>query len=387
MSPLAEYFYVSDFMGRYNEHDRRSHYAGTKYAMEIENLCVSIIGARFNTRFVDVRPISGAIANLCAFRALLKPGDIIISAGIRGGGHMSATRYGIAGVIGVKEIPMVLMEDSLECDVDATVKLIERVRPKAVILGRSVFLFPEPVKELRDQIDDRIRIVYDAAHVFGLIWAGEFQNPLEEGADLMTASTHKTFPGPQGGVIVGASGISEDLWERVERMVFPGVISNHHLHRLPSLAITAIEMNVFGKAYARQIRKNAKALAESLYSLGFNVLCKDKGFTETHQVLVDVRKIGGGKVVSEILERNNIIVTKIALPWDRDEDATKNPSGIRLGVQEMTRIGMTTSDMEYIAELMYRAVIRKENVVNEVKEFRSAFQEVKYGFSVDKIPL
>ncbi len=384
MSPLAERVYISDFIGRYNEHDGRSHYQGTRYAMEIEAVVKEIIGRRFGTRFVEVRPLSGGIANLIVFRALARLGDVVVSPRLTAGAHVSHTRYGAVGILGLTEIPAYFDHEDMVMDVDRTIELINNVRPKIVIFGRSVILFPEPVREIRDAIDPKIKIVYDVAHVFGLIYGGEFQDPFAEGADIITSSTHKTFPGPQGGIIIGRNDFDEDLWRRIERVTFPGVVYNHHIHRLPALGITALEMERFGREYAKQVIRNARRLAEELYSYGFKVLCPHKGFTQSHQVLLDVRGLGGGRVVAEKLEENNIIVTKVALPWDSDRDATANPSGIRIGVQEMTRFGMKESDMSYIAELFHRVLNEGKDVVGEVVEFRKGFDEVKYCFEVDR---
>ncbi len=382
LSPLAEKFYVSDFEGRYNEHDEECHYQGTKYAMEIEKLCNKIFGERFNTSYVDSRPIAGVIANLCVYHAFLKAGDVFIAPGLTAGAHVSSTKYGIAGVKELKPVSAFFDFERFVLDVEKTALLIEKLNPKLIMLGRSVFLFPEPIKELREIAGDAI-IVYDAAHVFGLIYGDCFQSPFEEGADIITASTHKTFPGPQGGVIMAKSDFEEEKWKRIERAIFPGVLSNHHIHRLPALAITALEMNEFGESYARQVIKNAKAFAQALYELGFSVLCEPYGFTASHQVLVDVREFGGGKVAAEKLEEANIIVNKIALPWDSDKDATQNPSGIRIGLQELTRFGMKESEMKEIAEFFKKVLIAKEKsekIKEEVIEFRKDFQEVKYCF-------
>ncbi|MHA1616257.1 MAG: serine hydroxymethyltransferase [Candidatus Njordarchaeales archaeon] len=384
MSPLAEKLYVSDFMGRYNEHNGESHYQGTKYAMEIESVVKEIFREKFDTPYVELRPLSGGMANLIVMRALTKIGDAIISPKLTAGAHVSHTRYGVAGILGLAEVPMYFDSDEMVVDVDKTIELINNVRPKIVIFGRSVFLFPEPIKEIREAIDPRIKIMYDAAHVFGLIWGGRFQDPLIEGADIITTSTHKTFPGPQGGAIIARKDFDEKLWSKIERTAFPGVVYNHHIHRFPALGITALEMNEFGKEYASQVVRNAKALADELYSLGFRVLCPHKGFTESHQVLIDVKGLGGGRVVANKLEENNIIVTKIALPWDSDKDATQNPSGIRIGVQELTRWGMKESEMRYIAELFHKVLHENKNVVNEVVEFRKEYREIKYCFPVSR---
>ena len=383
MSPLAMRLLANDMVHRYNERDEVSHYAGTRYLTEIEELTASIFSERFRTPYVDVRPISGAVANMCALRAFLKPGDVFVSPGLTAGGHVSTTRYGIAGGLGLRDIPMFFDHETMSVDVDMTVRLIRQVRPKVVVFGRSVILFPEPVREVREEVGDQVKIMYDAAHVFGLIYAGLFQQPLDDGADVMTASTHKTFPGPQGGIIIGSRRLYVEDWRRVQRAVFPGTVSNHHINRLPALAVTALEMNEFGREYAEQVVRNARSLAEELYDLGFRVLCPDRGFTETHQVLVDVRELGGGRKVSETLERANIIVTKIALPWDADRDATGNPSGIRIGVQELTRLGMGDGEMREVARLFARVLLKgesPESVRRDVVELRASFREVKYCF-------
>ena len=384
MSPLAERLYVSDFMSRYNEHNAESHYQGTKYAMEIEAVVKEIFQRRFSTKFVEIRPLSGGMANLIVYRSFLKVGDAFISPKLTAGGHVSSTRYGAAGILGLTEVPMYFDHEEMIVDVDKTVELINNVKPKLIMFGRSVILFPEPLKEIRDSIDPKIKIVYDAAHVFGLIWGGKFQDPFKEGADIITTSTHKTFPGPQGGAIIARDDLDEKYWKKIEFTTFPGVVYNHHIHRFPALGITALEMNEFGREYASQVIRNAKVLAEELYSYGFKVLCPHKGFTESHQVLLDVRELGGGRDVAFKLEDNYIIVTKIALPWDSDKDATGNPSGIRIGVQELTRWGMKTPEMRHIAELIHMVLHENKNVVQEVIELRKQFSEVKYCFEVDR---
>ena len=384
MSPLARRVYMSDLMSRYNEHNGESHYQGTEFAMKIEELTKKIIGEKFNTSYVEVRPISGGMANLIVFRSLGKPGDVLISPRLTAGAHVSHTRYGVAGLLGLGEVPAFFDFENMVMDVDRTIDLINSVRPKFVVFGRSVVLFPEPIKEIRDGIDPKIKIVYDVAHVLGLIWGGKFQDPFAEGVDIITSSTHKTFPGPQGGLIVARRDLEDKLWEKIQRTTFPGFVYNHHIHRLPALAVTALEMNKFGEEYASQIIRNAMRLAEELYSFGFNVLCPRKKFTASHQVLIDVRKLGGGRIVAKKLEENNIIVTKVALPWDTDRDATLNPSGIRIGVQEMTRLGMKEEEMSRIAEFFNMVLNEDKDISDEVKEFRKEFREVKYCFEVDK---
>jgi glycine hydroxymethyltransferase len=385
MSPLAKKLYVSDFEGRYNEHTGEDcHYKGTKYSYEIEELCNDLFRKRFNTRFADVRPLAGGIANLTVYAAFTRPGDILVSPGIPNGAHVSHTSYGLAGVRGLRNVDMFFDEDRMNVNVEKTVELIKRVNPKIVMLGASMFLFPHPIKEIRDSIDENIKIIYDSAHVFGLVYNKKFQRPLEEGADMITSSTHKTFQGPQGGIIIGNDRLEDKDWKKVEKALFPGITSNTHIHRFPSLAVTAMEMNEFGRDYATQVINNAKALASSLNTMGFNVLCPDMGFTESHQVVVNVKGLGGGKVVADTLEDCNIICNKMSIPGDSEHDATHNPSGIRLGVQEMTRFGMNEKEMKVIAEFFNDVLNENISTVkmkNDVIDFRKNFQKVKYCFS------
>ncbi|MFQ5800950.1 MAG: serine hydroxymethyltransferase, partial [Candidatus Hydrothermarchaeales archaeon] len=197
-----------------------------------------------------------------------------------------------------------------------------------------------------------------------------------EGADIMASSRHKTFPGPQGGVIFTDD---ENLKKKIDDAVFPGLVSNHHLHHLAGLAVALAEMLEFGEAYAKQTISNAKALGEALYERGFDVLCEKKGFTASHQVLVNVTKNGKGTRVATALEKNNIIINKNLLPWDK-LDKSIDPSGIRIGTQELTRLGMKEKEMIEIAEFIKGVIIDNRNVKKDVIDFRKDFGILEYCF-------
>jgi glycine hydroxymethyltransferase len=247
-----------------------------------------------------------------------------------------------------------------------------------LIFGKSLFLFPEPVQELRDICNEyRILMVYDAAHVIGLIAAGAFQDPLGEGAFIVTGSTHKTFFGTQRGIILSNMGSTE--WQKVDKGAFPGSSSNHHLDTLVGLAVATQEMISFGKQYGEQVVKNAKSLGKALKKEGFNVVCEDLDFTESHQIAVDVHEYGGGKMVANLLKENDIILNMNILPHEPLRNVT-NPDGIRIGVQEMTRVGMNEPEMEEIARLIAVCIRDGKEVREEVYRFRSAFAEVQYSF-------
>ncbi len=377
MSPECEKLYISDLMHRYAEGiPYKRHYRGLQYVDQIEDLTQEEFKKHFGANFCDIRPISGTIANYSAFSALAGRGDKILSLGVEHGSHVSHEKAGAAGMLGLN---IEWLSFNNDCTINAaeSCEKILAVKPKFIIIGGSVILFPQPIKELRTACDQiGAKIIYDAAHVFGLIAAGIFQNPLDEGADIITTSTHKTFPGPQGGMILG--NINETDTKIIRRRVFPGFSSNHHLHRVPALAQALNEMQKFGYDYGLQIVKNAKTLAQALADYGFNVLGENHGFTETHQVLVDVGQ-GEGPRIAKILEQANIIVNENIIPGDGIDPRT--PRGIRLGTQEMTRFGMKESEMEQIAKFIKEIVLDckdPEKVKPEVIAFRQQFQTIKF---------
>ncbi|MEM1620038.1 MAG: serine hydroxymethyltransferase [Fervidicoccaceae archaeon] len=382
MSPLAEKAYLSDFMGRYAEgKPRKRFYQGTREIDELELMLQQMMGELLGTEMIESRPVSGTVANAAVFRALAQPGDVVLVAPVQAGSHVSHTEFGTVGALGLKQRELPYDADSMNVDVDGAARVIESVKPKFVILGGSVYLFPHPVREIA-QVAATVgaRVVYDGAHVLGLIVGKRWQNPLKLGGSALTASTHKTFPGPQGGLIAFSE---EEVYKLVSKTIFPYFVSNHHLHRIPATIVTAAEMMVHGESYADQIVKNARRLAEALAEEGFKVVGERLGYTRSHQVLVDVSAQGGGAKVASILEEANIIVNKNLLPWD-PPTAAANPSGIRIGVQEMTRYGMREQEMVEIAFLMRRVAIDGEDpakVRSKVVELRKWFREVKYSLS------
>ena len=383
MSPLAESVYMSDFMSRYAEGlPFKRYYQGTKYIDELEDLTNKLLAEISKARHADIRPIAGTIANAAVFRVLADPGDKALIAPVQAGSHVSHTKFGTLGALGIQHIEMPYDEERMNVDVDKAIKMIEEVKPKFIVLGGSLYLFPHPLKELEPHAHAvGAKVVYDAAHVYGLIVGGQWHNPLEEGADFMTASTHKTFPGPQGGVVLSNN---DELFKKVQKTIFPWWVSNHHLHRIPATAVTAIEMKYFGSDYATQIVRNSKALAEALAEEGFKVIGEHLGYTKSHQVAVDVKNLGGGAKCAKLLEDANIIVNKNLLPHD-PPSAVNDPSGLRIGVQEMTRYGMKEEEMREIARLMKEVLIDRkspEEVRKKVIEFRKNYLKVKYTFDV-----
>lgn len=379
-SQLVRKCYLSDFGHRYAEGKvGERYYAGCKFIDEVESLAIELTKKLFDAEHVNVQPISGVVANLAGLFALTAPNDLVFSISVPCGGHISHDRMSAVGLRGLRVVYYPFDIESMNIDVSATEKLAKEAKPRLFILGSSLILFRQPVKEIAEIAENLgAKVMFDASHVLGLIAGKAYPNPLKEGADLLTASTHKTFFGPQRGLIMSKKEIST----KIDRAVFPGVVSNHHLHSLAGYVIAVMEMLEFGEAYAKQVVRNAKILAEALHNLGYKVLGEKHGFTETHQIAVDVRDLGGGNAVARKLEAVGIILNKNLLPWDRLEQ-TANPSGIRIGVQEVTRLGMKESEMKVIAEFIDSTLKGKksvEKIRKEISEFRKSFQTVKYTF-------
>jgi len=390
-SPAVREALVSDFGNRYAEGwPGERVYAGCTYIDQVELLAIDLAKKLYNAEFVDVRPVSGVCANLAVYSAFGEPGDVMMALPIPRGGHISTGKKELGRTAGavrgldVEYFPFDI--DEMNIDVDKTKAKIQDLAkqkraPKIAMFGASVFLFPHPVKELEEAFREvGATICYDSAHVSGLVAAGKFQDPLRQGADVMTASTHKTLPGPQGGMIISWNRFSD----RIKKAVFPGCVSNHHLHSVAAKAVAFAEMLAFGEKYSEQIIKNAKTLAQSLHERGFKVLGEKNGFTKSHVMIADTMQYANGRDVEKKLEEANIILNRNMLPYDlkfgRHFEA---PGGIRCGSPECTRLGMKENDMQYIAELMERVVVKKEpteKVRRDVVEFRKRFQKVHYAF-------
>jgi glycine hydroxymethyltransferase len=360
-------------------------YAGCKYIDQIELQAIALGKKLFKTDFIDVRPISGVVANLAVYSALSGPNDVMMALAIPNGGHISHGKKdfsGSAGLVHSLDIEYFAFDKShMNIDVDETKKRIEVLKSlRLAMFGGSLFLFPHPVKELSQALHDAgATVCYDAAHVIGLIAGGAFQDPLREGAQVMTFSTHKTLFGPQGGGIVS----SIEFADQLKKAVFPGTTSNHHLHSVAAKALVFAEFLQFGRQYAKDVVKNAQVLAQELAKLGENVLGEKDGYTMSHQVAVDVTKHADGGVIEKLLESQNIIVNRQLIPGDlQAKRHYTNPGGIRLGVAELTRLGMGKGEMTEVAELIHIAMTgeKKREVIERIGEMRKRFQKIRYSF-------
>ena len=372
---------VSDLSHRYAEGQAYERfYQGCTYIDEIEDITKKLSCELYDCTYANVQPVSGVTANMAAFFGFSNIGDKMMAMNIPYGGHISHAKVSAAGICGLTTYDHPFDPSIMNIDIDAMNKKIRELEPKIILFGGSLFLFPHPIKEAVDAANEvGATILYDAAHVLGLIAGKQFQDPLKEGATAMMASTHKTFPGPQGGIILS----QEENKDLIDNAVFPGVVSNHHLHHLAGLGIATAEMLEFGEDYAKQTIKNAQALAAALAEEGFNVMCEDLGYTKSHQVAMNTVDVKRPAILAKELEENNVILNKNLIPGDMQDDSD-DPSGIRIGVQEITRRGMKEDEMNDVAHFIKRVAFDDDNIKEEVTEYMNEYTKIHYAFKVDE---
>ncbi len=408
---------IADPSGRYAEHrtmkgEEVYFYQGTDFIRDVEIEAQRELGDFFCCEDVELRPVSGQMANEVVFKGMVKfinrgrdvgqpPRKMtcVMNNDLIYGGHLSSQPMGALFNF-VEEDPQtgreriinlpVLEDNPYKSDRAKLGDLLEKHRPELVIFGKSMFLYQEPVGFVADLVKDwktRPVLMFDMAHVLGLY--GAFQVPLSEGADLVTGSTHKTFFGTQRGLVAGnfpPGSPLRNLWVDIKGRAFPGSTSNHHLGTLLGLLMAAYEMNEFKKPFQIQVKANAKVFARALKAHGIPVEGDETdGFTETHQVLIRVKSFGPGRVIARRLEENNILTNYQALP---DDASFLEASGIRLGVQEMTRFGMMEKDFDQLAGFMSDVIIRNRRAGDEVTRYRKNFLAMRYCLSPEQaLPL
>src|ERR1044071_6599938 len=358
-------------------------FAGTQYIDEVEALCVELLKVAFRCNYADHRLMGGMLGNMAVYHALAQPGEVIMSAPQPFGGHSSNRYDGPAGMRGLKifDVPFDMQE--LEVDLDGFAKVARQHRPKLVVMGMSMTLFPLPVREMSQIISEwGGKFIFDGAHQAGLIAGGQFQDPLNEGAVILTGSAGKTFSGPQSGMILWND---PELTKPLTDTIFPVLAATHQVNRVAALAVSAAEMIEYGKFYMAPIVRNSKALGKALDERGIPVLCANKGYSQSHQIIARVKGFGGGLDVAHRLAQSNIIPNKNLVPEDKPED-WDHPSGLRIGTIEVTRLGMNESDMEIIADFIARVLVENEDpqlVGKEVIDFRLPKQTLYYNFDND----
>ncbi|HEV8049496.1 MAG TPA: serine hydroxymethyltransferase [Thermoplasmata archaeon] len=374
VSPAARAFLSSDLAGRYtlpvpaefHGETIDNSYAGTKYTDEIEALANAACARVFRAKHATVRPLSGHIAAMSALVPLLPKGSRILAIPPEQGGYDGYAPGFLPALFGWTVRPLPADGPGHSVSAATAVEEIQRERPNAVVLGQSFFLFPYPVKEIAEAAHAVGALVfYDASHVLGLIAGGEFQDPLREGADVVYGSTHKSFPGPQGGVLVTDR---SDLFQQIDPALVWRVFDNAHWNRIAGVAQTLVEMERVGPEYARTVVENSRALGGALAERGVPLVAEAQGFTRSHQLLLD------GPALHD---RHGVRPGALARRWERQR-LIGDLAG-RLGTAEVTRLGLTPSDMPRLAELLVRAGLQREKVGPEVLAWRRQFPALRFA--------
>lgn len=351
-------------------------YPGEKYETgleaveQIEVIAAELAARVFHAGYAEVRVGSGALANLYAFMACCEPGDTIIAPPETIAGHVTHHAAGAAGLYRLTTVPAPVDPADYTVDVDALADLAATTRPRLITVGGSLNLTPHPVAAIREIADGvGAKVLFDAAHLSGVIAGGAWPNPLDQGAHLMSMSTYKSLGGPPGGLLVGND---PDLAQRIEAIAYPGLTANFDAGKTAALAQTLLDWIVAGKAYATTMTDTAKALAEHLVSAGVPVFRR----TRSHQFAVEAATYGGGQTAAARLRRANLLASGIELPI-APVDGDLN--GLRLGTPEIARLGMTAADMPTLGSFVARALTGPpEAVAPEVTAWRTNFRTIHF---------
>ncbi len=340
-------------------------YGGAKYLDEIEREGERLACEVYGSKYASLKPLSGHVSALMMLIACCERGDEVLTIRPDHGGYDGYWEAYMPKILGLNVSSLPFVEEDWNLDHEKSVEKIIKNKPKLVVIGASFFLFPYHLKMLREACDESGSLLgYDASHVLGLIAGGEFQKPLEDGVDVVCGSTHKSFFGPQGGLILTNR---EDLHESIEKTVFWTVMDNAHWNRIGAMAQALLEMKEFGADYARQVVANSKALAENLDGTSFPIKFGHKGYTECHQMMVDTEAVQQKTGLtpheySQKLEESNIIVDSVG----------------RLGTNELTRLGSDENTMSTVTDMLLKA-LAGEDMKEEAKELRSSLK-LKYVF-------
>jgi len=357
-------------------------YPGDKYEMgldaveKIEVIAAELAAETFGARYAEIRVGSGALANLYAFMATTRPGDKIIAPPGEIAGHVTHHKSGAAGLYGLDTIEAPINARRFTVDIAALRELARRTRPTLITIGGSLNLFPHPVREIRSIADEiGAKVLFDAAHICGMIAGGEWPNPLEEGAHLMTMSAYKSLGGPPSGIVLTNE---PDLAKRIEEIAYPGLTANFDLGKTAALAIGLLDWKAYGRAYAQTMREAARALAHELSQRGLEPYAAAEGATQSHQFALLAGRWGGGQSAAKRLRRANVLTSGIGLPVAAVEG---DLNGLRIGTPEIVRWGMGPEHMPELAGLIARVLIGNEppeTVAEEVRAFRRRFRTLKF---------
>jgi glycine hydroxymethyltransferase len=308
--------------------------------------------------------------------ATCKPGDKIIVPPASIGGHVTHHKAGAAGLYGIEIYEAPVDASRYTIDIPKLRSLAQKLQPKLITIGSSLNLCHHPVRDIR-QVADEVGalVLFDAAHLSGMIAGKNWPNPLAAGAHLMTMSTYKSLGGPPSGLIVTND---SDLAQRIDQIAFPGLTANFDVGKSAAMAITLLDWRVYGKKYAQVMHETAVSLANALDSEGLPIFTTSEGFTRSHQFAMEAKRFGGGQTAAKKLRYGNILTCGIGLPV---EPLTNDLNGLRFGTPEIVRWGMEQEHMSRLAGYIAEVLLDKRPITQigqDVSTFRRAFQNYQY---------
>ncbi|HTW55672.1 MAG TPA: hypothetical protein VMG36_04400 [Thermoplasmata archaeon] len=374
VSPTARKYLGSDLAGRYtlplhapfDGETIDNSYAGTRYTDQIEELANAAARRVFHARHATTRPLSGHVAALSVLATVVPPHGKLLAIPPEAGGYDGYAPGFVPALLGQTVRPLPADGPGHAVDESAAIAAIRQERPDAVLLGQSFFLFPYPLKAIAEAAHAQGALVlYDASHVLGLVAGGEFQDPLRDGADVMFGSTHKSFPGPQGGIVATDR---DDLFAQMDPALVWRVFDNAHWNRIAAVGQTLLELERCGADYARTVVANARALGPALAAEGFPLVAAEQGYTASHQLHLDRAQLRArhgvaAGALARRLERQRLLIDLVA----------------RIGTAEAARLGLAPTDMPRLAGLLARAGLRRERVAAEVLAWRRSFAALKFA--------
>ncbi len=326
-------------------------YGGTRYIDEIIFKGEETVKSLFNVRHAEIRPLSGHIAAMIALLSSVKKNGKIMAIPPNFGGYDGYSEKYLPDILSLKYKAIPFKENLWNIDYDNFEAEVKKYNPDVVVLGASYFLFPYDLKFIYE-ISQKysFKIIYDASHVMGLVAGKEFQKDIFKYSDIVYGSTHKSFFGPQGGILLTND---DSIIEKIRNNVVWRTMDNYHLNRLAALVQASLEMKTYGEEYARNVIINSKYLASLLNENNFGIKSFGGKFTESHQILIK------DKDLCYLLERSRIIIDCVG----------------RMGTNEVTRLGFGKKEIEKLSELILLSL--KKNVSKEVISFRKKFR-VRY---------
>lgn len=350
----------------------KRYYSGCEHVDLAEELAIARAKKIFGADYVNVQPHSGSQANMAVYFSVLQPGDKVLSMNLAHGGHLThGSPVNFSGKL-FDIIPYGVSEKDARIDYDQVASLAKKHKPKMIICGASAyprFIDFQKFKEIASTVD--ALLMADMAHIAGLVATGEHPSPIPH-CDVVTTTTHKTLRGPRGGMILA----QESLGKKIASNIFPGIQGGPMMHTILGKAVAFGEiLKPEFQIYAKQIIKNAKALAQKLTEHGFHLLT---GGTDNHMILIDLRnKNLTGKDAEKALENSGMAVNKNMVPYDTQPPAVT--SGIRIGTPALTTRGMKEKHMRQIADWMafvlsdIKNETKQEKTKAEIKAFCSEF--------------